>query len=59
MEAMRCPECGDVRWSLRGFGGAPVKCELCGAQMVAERRLPGHIPPPQLVERRGEQPAAS
>ena len=42
MDAVRCPECGDVRWSFFGFGPrtVPITCELCGAEMVPERRRP-------------------
>ena len=40
MNAIRCPECGDVRWSFLGLTKEPGECEICGAQMVAERRRP-------------------
>jgi hypothetical protein len=41
MDAMRCKECGDVRWSFTGLSGRrDVRCELCGAEMVPERRQP-------------------
>ena len=57
MEAMRCKECGDVRWSLRGFGDRePLRCEICGATMVPERRLPNHGPLTLAAERRDVEP---
>jgi hypothetical protein len=59
MEAIRCKDCGDVRWSF--FGRAtrePGRCSLCGGEMTAERRMP-HLEPIQLAaERRGEGPHA-
>jgi hypothetical protein len=44
MDALRCLDCGDTRWSLRGFGGrfTHLRCELCGGAMVPERRKPNH-----------------
>ena len=57
MEAMRCKDCGDVRWSLEGFtAGGPERCELCGGEMVPERRLPTHRTPPLPIERRDAHP---
>jgi hypothetical protein len=55
MDAVRCPECGDVRWSFFGFGSRsdPVACELCGTTMVPERRRPkGVAVKPSPPERR-------
>ena len=40
MDAMRCLECGDVRWSLIGFAEDTGTCELCGGETVPERRQP-------------------
>ena len=41
MDAMRCKECGDVRWSFTGLAGRrQAECELCGGEMVPERRQP-------------------
>lgn len=41
MDAMRCKACGDVRWSILGLTvRAPSACELCGGEMVRERRRP-------------------
>jgi hypothetical protein len=49
MDALRCKECGDTRWSLSGFGPRTAqlmsaRCELCGGHMVVERRRPNHGP---------------
>ena len=53
MEAMRCKECGDVRWSFLGFAGRrDTRCELCGSKMVPERRQPHRAPLNLLAERR-------
>jgi hypothetical protein len=55
MDAVRCPECGDVRWSFFGFGprSEPLSCELCGTLMVPERRRPkGVAVKSSLPERR-------
>lgn len=40
MDAIRCLECGDVRWSLLGLRGGPGECQVCGGKMVPERRRP-------------------
>src|SRR5687767_2194257 len=40
MDAIRCVDCGDVRWSLMGLKGKPGKCTMCGGEMVPERRRP-------------------
>jgi hypothetical protein len=55
MEAVRCIECGETRWSL--FPGSLVQaleapCELCGGETVIERRRPGAGPDRLMVERR-------
>jgi hypothetical protein len=53
MDAMRCTECGDVRWSFTGFAGRrEAECELCGGSMVPERRLPHRGPQALRDERR-------
>jgi hypothetical protein len=55
MEAIRCNDCGDVRWSF--FGRAtrePGRCSLCGGEMVTERRMPHHEPFELAKERRDE-----
>ena len=55
MEAVRCTECGETRWSL--FAGShahahEAPCELCGGETVIERRRPGVGPERLDVERR-------
>lgn len=40
MDAIRCLDCGDVRWSLMGLKGRAGKCTMCGGEMVPERRRP-------------------
>ena len=40
MDAIRCLDCGDVRWSLMGLKGRPGNCTMCGGEMVPERRRP-------------------
>jgi hypothetical protein len=55
MEAVRCTECGETRWSLfpGSFAHSLVEpCELCGGEMVIERRRPGAGPDRLMVERR-------
>jgi hypothetical protein len=54
MDALRCTQCGDTRWSLtRPTGTASVRtCELCGGPMVVERRQPNHGPLRLPAERR-------
>jgi hypothetical protein len=55
MEAVRCTQCGETRWSL--FPGSlahalEAPCELCGGETVLERRRPGAGPDQLDVERR-------
>jgi hypothetical protein len=55
MEAVRCTECGETRWSL--FPGSlehalETPCELCGGETRVERRRPGAGPAHLDVERR-------
>ena len=52
MDAIRCLDCGDVRWSLMGLKGRPVACEMCGGETVPERRRPTSGAPIALGERR-------
>ena len=57
MRALRCTRCGDTRWSLSGFQARPGvyvqhRCELCGGEMVEERRQPNHGPATLHLERR-------
>jgi hypothetical protein len=60
MEAVRCTQCGETRWSL--FPGSLAQsleapCELCGGVTVIERRRPGAGPDHLDVERRRLQMA--
>jgi hypothetical protein len=62
MEAVRCRECGETRWSLfpalrTRVPAAP--CELCGGETVVERRRPGTHRGPLPVERRWAEPAGA
>jgi hypothetical protein len=55
MEAVRCMQCGETRWSL--FPGSfthalEAPCEVCGGETVIERRRPGAGPGRLEVERR-------
>jgi hypothetical protein len=55
MEAVRCTECSETRWSL--FPGSlnqslQAPCDLCGGEMVIERRRTGAGPHRLVVERR-------
>jgi len=53
MRAIRCVECGDTRWSILGIAvREPGRCQMCGGQMVRERREPLNAPGKVLVERR-------
>ncbi len=53
MDAIRCLECGDVRWSLIGIKGAPPNCTMCGGKTAPERRRPAvSAPDVALAERR-------
>ena len=53
MEAIRCKECEDVRWSFMGFAARdPGECALCGGEMVPERRHPHRGPERLRTERR-------
>ena len=62
MEAIRCLDCGDVRWSLMGLKGRPGRCTMCGGEMVAERRRPAtgpHTTPSERRDLAGGREAAS
>jgi hypothetical protein len=55
MEAVRCTQCGETRWSLLPGSLAHAlesPCELCGGETVIERRRPGACPDTLEVERR-------
>jgi hypothetical protein len=54
MHAMRCRQCGDVRWSFMRLAiRRDVRCELCGGEMLPERRQPHRGPDSLRAERRG------
>jgi hypothetical protein len=55
VDAVRCLNCGETRWSL--FSGSfeqllTEPCQACGGETVVERRRPGTLARPPLVERR-------
>jgi hypothetical protein len=55
MEAVRCTQCGETRWSLLPVSrrhALEAPCELCGGETVVERRRPGAGPETLGVERR-------
>jgi predicted nucleic acid-binding Zn ribbon protein len=54
MHASRCKDCGDTRWSLLGAyrPEALTACQMCGGEMLQERRSPGHFRGAKAPERR-------
>ena len=55
MDAVRCTQCGETRWSLVPGSQAhalQTPCELCGGETMIERRRPGAGPVRLAVERR-------
>jgi rRNA maturation endonuclease Nob1 len=52
LQAVRCTQCGDARWSLFSSADPAKPCDLCGGQMKPERRMPGSGPAQLLRERR-------
>ena len=56
LKAVRCTECGDVRWCLFSTADPTSPCELCGGEMKIERRTPGGGPRQLLRERRNAGP---
>jgi len=52
LQAVRCTECGDARWSLFSTANPAKPCELCGGEMEVERRVPGAGPRRLPRERR-------
>ena len=58
LKAVRCTECGDARWSLFSSADPAQPCELCGGEMMVERRMPGSGPRTLLRERRMRERAA-
>jgi hypothetical protein len=61
MEAVRCPRCGETRWSLFSDlleKALDLPCEICGGPTVIERRRPGAGPHVLPFERRTRLQAA-
>ena len=52
LQAVRCVECGETRWSLFSSADPHQPCELCGGETKLERRMPGSGPRRLLRERR-------
>jgi len=55
MDAVRCKECGETRWSL--FSGSVAHllaepCRACGGETLVERRRPRGKSRAPLIERR-------
>ena len=62
MHAVRCPRCGETRWSLRAElleQALEQPCEMCGGPLVIERRRPGAGPNVLPYERRSRLQAAA
>ena len=53
LQAVRCTQCGDARWSLFSSADPAKPCDLCGGEMKPERRMPGSGPRRLPRERRG------
>ena len=59
MQGLHCPDCGATLWRLLPPApDANRTCQICGGEMVAERRRPGRGPATLVAERR-EAPALS
>ena len=56
LKAVRCTECGDARWCLFSTADPERPCQLCGGEMMVERRSPGAGPRKLLRERRSGGP---
>ena len=52
LQAVRCTECGETRWSLFSSADPAQPCELCGGETKLERRVPGSGPRKLVRERR-------
>jgi len=57
MFGMRCPECGEVRWSIIARPDPDTECPACGATMAEERRHPGR--PGRVARERRDYPIAA
>jgi hypothetical protein len=61
MDAVRCLNCGETRWSLsaRSFQRLLSEpCQACGGETVVERRRPGGSGRRPAVERRDRRPVS-
>ena len=60
LQAVRCTECGETRWSLFSSVETALAraCEVCGGDVLLERRRPGSGPRKLLRERRAAGPGA-
>jgi rRNA maturation endonuclease Nob1 len=52
LQAVRCTECGETRWSLFSSADPHRPCQLCGGETKLERRVPGSGPRKLMRERR-------
>jgi hypothetical protein len=62
MEAVRCTQCGETRWTLFGASLEDMlhaPCETCGGSVEIERRHPGQGPEDLESERRASEPPAA
>jgi hypothetical protein len=62
MDAVRCLNCGETRWTfLAGMLERTLAkpCEACGGTVVRERRRPGTVRRAPTVERRERGPRLS
>jgi hypothetical protein len=60
MDAIRCTECGEVRWSIFSIGSKAMDpCEVCGGETAPERRQPDRGRITAAAERRDCAPAAA
>jgi hypothetical protein len=56
VQAVRCLQCGETRWSL--FVSSPERlleqpCQVCGGETALERRRPGRRGKPPVERRSG------
>jgi hypothetical protein len=56
LQAVRCIQCGETRWSLFTSADLSKPCQLCGGETRLERRVPGSGPRTLLRERRSARP---
>jgi len=52
LQAVRCTQCGDARWSIFSSADPAQPCVVCGGERKVERRMPGSGPRTLLRERR-------